>query len=396
MAYDLTAHCPNLDDLNNMMIQAINQYQDPLYNWVFRTNPFLTLFSRAEFNAADGLIPQVITTTSELPTSYPFNLPSLTLSDGTGSSCDVDAQIVYNGSIIRNYQLEVDAAETPQICLTDLQFAHSAEQQISNYQANLGQRTTVRWSDWYRVKNIGMINTKMATMASGAVSTDQDSNYDFSGVSVPTTLVTWDHLNAIYDEQMQLGAELSAVGYSEGQPLLALTVGPGIKRRLFQTDTKVRDTVNWGDAFQNFTARGINTSINGFVPNVDLFPMRYAADARTPIYPTLNTNATKGRKFIANPAYRTVANGGSAVYEVVSILCRDIYEVRPRSSGPTGFGQATFSAQNYVGDLRWINHPDMCFNKLGNKGFFRIDMQMAAKPIRPELGVSLLTLAVDV
>jgi len=390
------ATTPNLSDLNNMMIQAINQYEDPLYNWIWRTNPYVSLFSRKEFDPTEGLIPQVITTTSELPTSYPFSLASLTLSDGTGSSCDVEATVVQNGSIIRNYTLEVDAAETPAICLTDLQFGYAAEQQISNYQGNLGQRTTVRWSDWYRVKNIGMINTKIATMASGAYAIDENSDYNLTGVSVPTTNLSWDHLNAIYDREMQLGAELNAVGYSEGQPLLALCCGPGIKRRLYQTDMKTRDTVNWGDAFQNFTARGINTSINGYIPNVDLYPMRLAANGTTFIYPTRNVAATHGRKFEANPDYRTVANGGLAVYELVYVLCRDIYEVRPRPTGPTQFGMASFNPQNYVGDLRWINNADMGSNKLGNKGFFRIDMQMAAKPIRPEVGAVIITLAVDV
>jgi len=389
------ATTPNLSDLNNMMIQAINQYQDPLYNWIWRTNPYISLFSRKEFDPTEGLIPQVITTTSELPTSYPFNLASLTLSDGTGSSCDVEATVVQNGSIIRNYTLEVDAAETNAICLTDLQFGHAAEQQIANYQANLGQRTTVRWSDWYRVKNIGMINTKIATMASGAYDIDENSDYNLTGVSVPTTNLSWDHLNAIYDQEMQLGAELNAVGYSEGQPLLALCCGPGIKRRLYQTDTKTRDTVNWGDAFQNFTARGINTSINGYIPNVDLYIPRLAANGTTFIYPTRNTNATHGRKFERNPDYRTVANGGLAVYELAYVLCRDIYEVRPRPTGPTQFGMVSFDSQNYVGDLRWINNADMGSNKLGNKGFFRIDMQMAAKPVRPEVGAVIITLAVD-
>lgn len=62
---------------------------------------------------------------------------------------------------------------------------------------------------------------------------------------------------------------------SEGMPVFTLAVGPGMKRALFQTDTKVRDTVNWIDAgnrvAQNFTALGINTSINGFAPLADHF-----------------------------------------------------------------------------------------------------------------------------
>jgi hypothetical protein len=194
---------------------------------------------------------------------------------------------------------------------------------------------------------------------------------------------------------MQAGAEANAVGYSEGQPLVSLVCGPGIKRALWQDDTKVRDTVNWGDAFQNFTARGINTSINGFIPNMDLYPIRYAADGTTKIYPTINTSATKGKKNIPNPDYLTTARGGLAVYEVVYIMPRDVWEARVRPIGPTNYGMAAFNPVNYVGDLRWVNNPDMSTNFLGNKGFYNINIQTAARPVRPEIGWAILTLARD-
>jgi hypothetical protein len=83
------------------------------------------------------------------------------------------------------------------------------------------------------------------------------------------------------------------------------------------------------------------------------------------------------------------------VYEAFFLLCRDIYEVRPRSTGPTQFGGASFNAVNYVGDLRWINNPDMGDNKLGNKGLFRADIQVGFRPVRPDQGYTGITLAVD-
>lgn len=387
---------PSFSDLNNMMVQAKNLFQEPIYQWTWRTNPYISMFTRREFAATDGLIPEVVTTTCELPTEYPDALSNLTLSDGTGAeACDVPAAQINHGYIQRNYQLEIDAWQTPVICLTDLQFDWKAEQTIGNLQKNLGQFTTVRVSDLYRMWNIRMVDKKRSTLASGSFDGDENSNTSFAGLNLPTTALSWAHLDALFDELNQLGGEAHAVGYSEGSPLYALSCGPGIKRSLWQTDTKIRSTVDWGDAFQNFQARGINTSINGYIPNVDLFPVRYAADGVTKIYPTINVNATKGRKSIPNPDYKTVANGGLAVYEVVTVLCRDIYEVRPRPIGSTQFGQAGFTPQNYIGDITWINNPDNDKNPLGNKGYYRIDLQMAAKPVRPEIGFAILTLAVD-
>jgi len=390
----------DLEAVNNLFAQEVNQYQEPIYNWIWRTNPYIALFQRKEFVPTEGLIPKVITTTSELPTSYPTDLDNLALSDGTADACDIPPTTILDGYIERNYQLETAAFNTRVLCLTDLQFDWQVSQMIGNFQQNLGQYATVFWSDWYRIKNLCMINAKIGTLASGAFVETDDSLCNFSGLvadgGTPTVNLSWDHLNPLYDKMIRNGAGLSAVGMAEGQPLFSLSCGPGYKRLLFQDDSKVRDTVNWGDAFQNFTARGINTSINGYIPNVDDFPLRYAADKTTLIYPTINVAATKGRKFIPNPDYYTVANGGLAVYEVVWVLCRDIYEVRPRPVGPTTFGMAAFNPINYVMDLTWINNRTFGgTNDLGNKGYYQMQFACAAKPVRPELGFSILTLAVD-
>jgi hypothetical protein len=146
---------------------------------------------------------------------------------------------------------------------------------------------------------------------------------------------------------------------------------------------------------ENFRARGIKQAVNGFIPNIDLFPIRYAADGTTAIYPTINDATTIGEEALPNPDYATVDNGGLAVYEVITILCRDIYEVKPRPVGPTTIGMERFNAVNYGGEINWINNKDMAENQLGNFGFYRMDLQMAFKPQYPELGFSVLTLAKD-
>ncbi len=387
---------PSLASLNNFFTQSVNQFVEPIYNKIFRTNPFFPLVPRAEFTPMDGLVPKVVTTTSELPTSYP-NWGNLSISDGTADACDISPTSILDGTIERNYQLETNAFISRVLCLTDLQFDWQIAQEVANLQKNLEQYITVTWSDWYRIKSLCASGTKTSTLAAGATFNSSDGNCNFTGLAghLPTTALSWDHLNPIYDLLMQNGAEAGAVGYSEGQPLLPIICGPGIKRSLWQDDSKIRDTVNWGDAFQNFTARGINTSINGFIPNMDLFPVRWAADGTTKIYPTINTNATKGRKFIPNPDYLTVARNGLAVYETVYIMPNQVWEARVRPVGPTSFGMASFNPTNYVGDLRWINNPDNDENPLGNRGYYRMDVQAAARPVFPEFGYAIMTLAVD-
>lgn len=386
--------CNSLDTTNNFFALAKNQFTTPIYNWIWQTNPFISMIRRSMFNYQDGVNPQSNTSTAELPTSYPDNLSSVAISNGSGDlGCALNPTTVNDGYINRTMTLELDSWKSRVFCLSDLQFDWQAEEMAMNLQKNMQNYTAIRWADWYRVKNICMIDTKVSTGSGSNYTAFADSTCGFTGVPLPTGELSWDILNCLYDTQTFLGAE--PVGYSEGQPLYALNVGPYYKRKLWQTDALVRDTVNWGDAFQNFTARGINTSINGYIPNLDQYPIRYAANGTTKIYPWLNTNATVGRKSIKNPDYLTVAKGGLAVYEAFSILPMNAWEIKVRPSGPTSFGGMTFDAQNYVGEPEWINNKDMCANPTGNLGYYLMQLGLGAKPVRPEVGITGITLAKD-
>lgn len=388
------ATCNSLDTTNQFFATAKNQFNDPLYNWIWLRNPYWDIYPRSMYDYMDGLVPEVLTTTTELPESYPFDLSNVVLSNGTGNgACVATPRTINSGYTSRNFRLQMDDWKTPPFCLTDLQYTWKAQQFAKNVYLNLQNYATVRWADWYRVQNIGMIDTKVSTGSGNTYDLDVNSDFNFSGVSLPTAELDWGVLNCLYDTQTNIGAE--PVGYSEGTELYALNVGPYYKRKLWQTNTQVRDTVNWGDAFQNFKARGINTSINGLIPNMDQQMIRYEADGTTPIYPWLNTNATVGRKFIPNPAYKTVANGGDAAYETFQIVAKNIFEVKVAPSGPTEFDGMSFDPRNYVGDVNWINNKDMCENPEGTMGYYIAHLRMGAKPIRSEVGITGLTLAVD-
>lgn len=387
---------PDTSTLNNYFAGRKDQMESNFRMRVWRTNPFVSLFKREPFNMEDGRVPEVVTSTFELPTAYPFGLTNQALSDGSGNTATVEASIVKSGHKKRTFQLETKAFETEVIDLHTIQHQYQGVQQVKNKERGLAQFITVWMSDWYRVHNIGMINTKLSTNSATSFAQKSDALYDFSTLALPTHYFNWLHANLLYDQLVRLGAGEYAIGSAGGQPTFAMVCGPGYKRELFQNDEAVRETINYSsDAKLNLQARGITQAVNGFAPNVDEFPIRYAADGTTPIYPTINQNTTVGRESVPNPNYKTVANGGLAVYEVITILCRDIYTVKPRPVGPTQFSQAKFDAINYAGEVQWINNKDMGANKLGNLGFYRADIQMAARPEFPELGISILTLARD-
>lgn len=235
-------------------------------------------------------------------------------------------------------------------------------------------------------------SSKTATVSTAFTTTPASGNkFRVMTTDLPTNELDWGSLKYGYDELERRGANSFAVGKALGEDIYPLCVGPEIMRKLFASDTDLRETVKYWDPVQNFTSRGINHSVNGFVPNKDSFPIRLDAAGQF-IYPSINIAATEGTKNAPNPAYKpTTASGGSAVYEVATILPREIYECHCRVIDTTRYHKAGFDAINYTAEIDWINNRTFKgSNDQGNKGYFRADWQLAAKPIRPEMGVSLL------
>jgi hypothetical protein len=400
----------SLTTINSYFLTRVNQFENNIFARFWTTDPYAGLIESKPFELEMGLTPVVVTATHELPTSYlPLTTVSLALSNGTGNAACTPASVtnIGGGYITRSFGLTVNAFQTEAFCLTDLQFKFQWEQQARFREKGLGDYVTQFQGDWARVNNISQINNKISTTAANTFTLAQNGANTFATfnpASLPTVTPSWNVLGQLYDRLNQIGAQQNAVAMSDGTPVYALNVGPGLKRLLFQggstTATPVRTSVDYLDMgkeySRNFLARGIDTAINGFLPNVDLCIIRYDASLN-PIYPFTNSSAgtTVGTQAIPNPNYRTVANGGLAVYEQFSVMARGIYSKRPRPVGPLQAGLQAFNPITYSGEVRWINNPDMSTNVLGNYGFYRIDIQQAAMPEFPELGYTGITLATD-
>lgn len=389
---------PDLSSINSFFETVKNQFSPAILSRYWTTNPYAGLIESKPYETDMGLVQTVVTATHELPTSYDLGV-ALTLSNGTGNlACSPAVDIIGGGYTNRNFQLYVKAWETNPFCLTDLQFKFQAVQQAKAFEKGLADYVTQWQADWARQQNIGMIDTKVSTLTGDVLDTDVNQDYNFSGVAEPTQILSWAQMAQLYDQLTVIAAEQNAVAYSDGAPVFSLNLGPGLKRYLFQTNTLNRTTVNYLDMgkeySRNFLARGIQTAYGGFLPNVDQNIPRYDEDMN-PIYPWINEDTTVGKRAVRNPDYRTVPNGGLAVFEAFSVMARGIYSRRPRPVGATAFSLQQYNPISYMGDVMWINNPDMGYNKQGNYGFYRIDIQQAAMPEFPELGFTGITLAVD-
>jgi hypothetical protein len=396
-------------NINNYFIERINQYQKSTIQRLTRTNPFRSLVDMSPFPLEDGRTPIVRTYTHELPTAYPGSMAQIGVSSGSGQvACAPSAVTIARGEIQRTFTLFGASFRTATVCLSDLKRAHQAAEAVGAFEKSLKEYLTVWWSDFYRLQNIAMVDYKASTTSTTFLSTSASSAVDHTGVSgIPTQNLNWAHLDQVYADLVRRGvAEEYAVGQtSSGAPVIPLILGMGYKQALFRDDSDKREQIKFYDSSLNLKAMGFDGAINGFLPIVDVFPIRYgnatpiaAAAGLTVanmIYPTSNTSATVGQKNVPNANYLSVARGGLAQFEVVTILPKNVYSTHYESSEPSSFAGSSFSAgMNYVGEFKWINNATFeGDNDRGNLGYYLADVRVASKPLNPDLGISIVTKA---
>lgn len=399
-------------DINNYFVERRNQFHKTVYQKLFRSNPFRTLVPMSAFDLTEGRQPTVRTLTHELPSAYPSSLTEITVSSGTGNAnCNPTSTTIKRGEIQRTFKLYGTSFNTDTVCLSDLKRAVDAAETVAGFERALTEYISVWWGDWYRLQNISMVDNKAVTRASGSLIVANSQAADFTGIgaSLPNDYLGWDHLKQIYWQLCRNGlADELAVGRDgKGRPVLPLHAGPGVIARLF-SDSTTKDSVKFFDPAKNLEILGYDGAVNGFLPVVDLFPIRFgktggiaaAADltlANT-VYPTKNVAATAGQKYVANEKYNlNGVNSGLAEYEVATVLGRQVWEAKYEAVDPTQFSGMKFDPMNYIGEFQWINNRTFGGdNDRGNLGYYLADIRAAAKPIFPELGYSILTKATDV
>lgn len=363
------------------------------------------------FPLEDGRTPTVRTLTHELPTAYPTSMTEVAVSTGTGNpECNPSPTTIKRGETHRTFKLYGTSFRTDTVCLSDLKRAEQAADAAAAFERALREYITVWWSDWYRVQNMGMVDNKISTTDAAFVTFATSTAADHSGVSgLPDEYLNWTHLDQIYMDLVRRGvAEEYAVGVTgSGLPVIPIIVSPGYKQRLFRDDSDKREQVKYFNPQSNLAVLGYNGAINGWLPIVDVFAIRYgksgglstAADlvAANMIYPTVNAAATVGQKSGPNPYYLSTTRGGRAECEVVTILPAQVYEALYETVDPTSFSGMSFAPQNYVGEFKWINNKTFeGDNDRGNLGYYLADIRVTAKPKNPDLGISIVTKVTNV
>ena len=398
-----------------------DQFHKNSYQRIWRSNPFRQLVNMSQFDLTEGATPTVVTYTHELPEAYPTALTAVGVSTGTGNpACAPTSTTIKRGQNERTFALYGASFDTDDFCLSDIKRAHQAAEVVRALERSLREYISVWWSDYYRIQNIGMLDNKVSITGASTYEIDQSTLADHSELTtLPDTAISWTHLKALWHDLVASGvSDEFAVGTANGRPVFPLVVGPGWYETLFNDETLVREQVKYFNPRLNLQALGPGLAVNGFVPFLDLFPIRYGdlvddspvgndtsalldhpdeLVAANMIYPHVNGAATIGRKYAKNPNYKTIAQGGKAELEVITILPANVYETLFEPSSPAAFADMmSFKPTDYVGEFSFVNNPTYRGdNDRRNMGYYLADIRVAAKPIWSDIGYSILTTAKD-
>lgn len=398
-------------DINSYFSSFRNQFHKTALKKQWRENPYAPLIEKEAKDLSEGETPTIKTYTHELPTAYPASLSSVSISNGTGDpACKPSTTTIKRGEVHRTWSLAQTAFRTDTVCVSDLKRSHDAANAVSAMEAGLSEYTTVWWADYARVQSIKMSGFKVSTSHASNLDIVESAAADFTEVgALPTVELNWTILDAIYLELARSGyADELAIGRTEsGQPVFPIVLSPYYIQKLFRDDTDKREQIKYFDPKSNLSVLGYQGAVNGFLPIVDLFPMRFgtasgdAIDAKAEltlantIYPTVNSNATVGRKHAINPLWRKTGIGtGRAQFEVAQILPRNVFKMQYETVDPSSVSGMKFEPNDYLGEFQWINNKTFeGDNDLGNKGYYHAQIRVGAKPLFAEYGYSILTLA---
>lgn len=396
---------PSLTDINNQILPVIvdNYLQTILTHLTPNTDPYMPYIGVGTWDPMRGLSQTQVRATGELPTAMPGAGTALAQNDGSGN-VDLSATTIAFGRTTRAYALAGWAFQTETFQVSDFQHDFQALDFIQAYEAILMKYQRQHITDWKRENLVGNTDRKISVKGTGANAYEEVSNQTarFGGLDAlyaekPTTPVNWGVLQTLYNLLLREGAQDYAVGTDQlGNPVFPLILGPTAAASLFRDTESIATPINYsGDTGALLTPYGTKRAVRGFMPVIDheipRFEDNYEDDGFDNIYPWENTtNSTNptgsGRRYRKNANYEPVAAGGQAQYELFYIPTRALMEMHIRPPQSTSYSQMVFKAQNYAGDLQWINNPDMGNNKLGDKGFFYMQNFCAAKPGKTDMG----------
>lgn len=297
------------------------------------------------------------------------------------------------GISLRTVSLKKAAINSPDICLDDLKFQWQVMDQIKNVTRVLAENTKWVWSNTYQDEYSRAAGNKITAGRSGSAAT-------FNPATPPLSALTFGILEDIHQQLGYDGGSINPTGRVEDSTPYYTAVGStytfnDLKKHNANTRNDFQFASSGGGDDQGVLTQriGLGSKVyQGFEFVAVQFPPRWNIDGTGQYirqYPYVSSNATRGKKFEVQTAYKI------AQYEDTAIYHKDVLVfLTPKPGGSIG-GMTYQQQYSWAGEAQWRNIPDRDCNIDGNIGFFRMLFSYGLKILRPELGYIVRSLRCD-
>lgn len=406
-----TLTAAQLDSVNSILVNEAGRIGPDIYTKSLNTSAWINLAQRGSFPDEMGDQINVLTwerslpgdgsalTWTEINTQQYFQNESGP-SDGSPSSfaspnsCLPTPAVIGFGQTVRSYGLKQAAVHSPKICVHDLRFAAKRKDQLTAMFNILKDNTKWAWETYYRSAYTDLAEHKVVvhsvmTDVEGAATWALPPGANKTEMTGNMRHISQGILDRLYLKLVREGAE--PWGMENGRPVFAIVLSPEAQEFLFRGigGLNLRDDFRYNNSRVNelLAPLGVERSYKGWFYLVDMFPRRFNINtdgtAYVEVLPFVPAETTNGRKFVLNSAYEV------ADIEEAYVYVREAVEFQVPKPITSPGGGTSFTAQNYMGDFRWMNILHETDNPDGTIGRFRGVMSCASKPVAPDLATVL-------
>lgn len=351
--------------------------------------------TRGQWMNARGATQNILTYDRSLPTTATASQwTDVTASNGdSNNACLPPILNVAFSQTTRTTNLRHVAVQTPYFCIEDIRTAFEFVEQLKKHTAVLANVSAWIWRD-RMYQDYYDIAEHNVTINQSAGFYDNGGN-GYSAANPANGELTYYHLEALATDIVlrEGGEDAPGRDIDTGQPTVELIMGPEMQRNLLRKNAELRQDIRYstmGEGMQSpllpYTYAGKRKSFGGFTISTEVYPRRFSivngAYVEVPVWTPSAT--TIGNQSVINPDWLT------APTEEVIMWMPNVYQSLVPNTLTQPASGWKFDPVSYMGDFRAVNIPERVCNPDGTMIFWRAIFEDAAKPVKPQVGVTIL------
>lgn len=326
-----------------------------------------------------------------------FRAPGTNGQDDPGyDPCTYKAHMLGYGFKTEQYSGYRTSRRSPNYCINDFIYDWEFEQQLGLILNSFGDVGMQVWDNYGREMYMNFSQKFIATDSLVPIRYTYDP---FSSIqmTVPKDTVistlTMRHIDSIW-QQLALQVPEGALAQDSGMPMFGMAIHPYDWDDVIKREPAIREDFRYARPDLLVDGVGKFSRFRGFAMTFDLQAPRAKVIGKDAdgnlllerVVPFKEEAITQGTRWEVDPDYL------NAEYTIINFIIKNVFEKQVPPVAPGKFGKAAFgTTPSNMGELQWINIPDVETNVLGEKGFFFSRFKAFAKPLEnDEYAISLL------